>query len=127
MHYRVGLDIGTASLGVAVISLDDSKQPQDLIWKHVRIFDEPLEKSPAGLKSKKAGRRAARMQRRQIDRRLGRTKRIAALASLLGITIEPSPDSGSSLLAVFVIHNHKCYEALNLLACWHLKLLAMQW
>jgi CRISPR-associated endonuclease Csn1 len=98
MRYRVGLDVGTASLGVAAVSLDESNNPIDLIWKHVRIFDEPLEKSQAGLKSKKAGRRAARMQRRQIDRRLGRTKRISALIALLGINIEPSLDSGRSLL-----------------------------
>lgn len=98
MRYRVGLDVGTASLGVAAFSLDAENNPMDLVWKHVRIFDEPLEKSQAGLKSKKAGRRAARMQRRQIDRRLGRTKRIAALAPLLGIQLEPSRDSGRSLL-----------------------------
>lgn len=98
MRYRIGLDVGTASLGVAAFSLDAENNPVDLIWKHVRIFDEPLEKSQGGLKSKKAGRRAARMQRRQIDRRLGRTKRIAALAPLLSIRIEPSVDSGSSLL-----------------------------
>lgn len=98
MRYRVGLDMGTASLGVAAVSLDEMNNPTDLIWTHVRIFDEPLEKSQTGLKSKKAGRRAARMQRRQIDRRLGRTKRIAALAPLLGIRMEPSLDSGRTLL-----------------------------
>lgn len=98
MHYRVGLDVGTASLGVAAVSLGATNQPTDLVWRHVRIFDEPLEKSQAGLKSKKAGRRAARMQRRQIDRRLGRTKRISALITLLSINIEPSLDSGRSLL-----------------------------
>ena len=100
MLYRVGLDVGTASLGLAAISLDEDKQPTDLVWRHVRIFDEPLEKSQAGLKSKKAGRRVARMQRRQIDRRKGRTKQIAALAPLLGIKIEPSPDSGNTLLEI---------------------------
>lgn len=100
MRYRVGLDVGTASLGVVAVSLDDNKQPSDLVWRHVRIFDEPLEKSQAGLKSKKAGRRAARMQRRQIDRRKGRTKQIAALAPLLGIQHEPSPDSGRTLLEI---------------------------
>lgn len=100
MRYRVGLDVGTASLGVAAVSLDADNNPMDLVWKHVRIFDEPLEKSQAGLKSKKAGRRDARMQRRQIDRRKGRTKKIAALASLLAINIEPSVDSGASLLAI---------------------------
>jgi CRISPR-associated endonuclease Csn1 len=100
MRYRVGLDVGTASLGVAAFSLDENNNPLELKWSHVRIFDEPLEKSQAGLKSKKAGRRAARMQRRQIDRRLGRTKAIAALAPLLGIQIEPSNDSGRTLLKI---------------------------
>ncbi|MGQ0443221.1 MAG: type II CRISPR RNA-guided endonuclease Cas9 [Methylophilaceae bacterium] len=100
MRYRVGLDVGTASLGVAAFSIDAQNEPVDLVWSHVRIFDEPLEKSQAGLKSKKAGRRAARMQRRQIDRRLSRTKQIAALASILGFQIEPSVDSGASLLAI---------------------------
>lgn len=100
MRYRVGLDVGTASLGVAAFSLDENNNPLELVWKHIRIFDEPLEKSQAGLKSKKAGRRAARMQRRQIDRRLGRTKAIAALAPLLGIELEPSLDSGRTLLEI---------------------------
>lgn len=97
MRYRVGLDVGTASLGLAAFSLDDNNNPIDLIWKHVRIFDEPLEKSQAGLKSKKAGRRENRMQRRQIDRRLGRTKSIASLAKLLNIKLLPPEDSGSTL------------------------------
>ncbi len=51
MRYRVGLDVGTASLGVAAFSLDKDNQPIDLVWSHVRVFDEPLEKSQAGLKS----------------------------------------------------------------------------
>lgn len=101
MRYRVGLDVGTASLGVAVVSLDDSNNPIDLIWKHVRIFDEPLEKSAKGqLISKKAGRRVARMQRRQFDRRLSRTKQIANLAKLIHLEVISSPDSGRTLLEI---------------------------
>jgi CRISPR-associated endonuclease Csn1 len=100
MRYRVGLDVGTASLGVAAFSIDAENNPIDLAWKHIRIFDEPLEKSQAGLKSKKAGRRAARMQRRQIDRRLSRTKQIAALAKLIHLEALPSLDSGRTLLEI---------------------------
>lgn len=100
MRYRVGLDVGTASLGVAAFSLNGNNEPQDLIWRTIRIFDEPLEKSQSGLTSKKAAKRAARMQRRQIERRAGRTRHIAALAPLFGITIAPSPDSGSTLLEI---------------------------
>ncbi len=38
------------------------------------------------------------MQRRKIDRRLGRTKHIASLIPLLGMEFEPSLDSGRTLL-----------------------------
>lgn len=98
--YRVGLDVGTASLGVAAFSLNAQDEPVDLVWHCVRLFDEPLEKGQAGLKSKKAARREARLQRRQIERRAGRLRRIAALAPLLGLTLTPAPDSGTGLTAL---------------------------
>lgn len=85
MKYRVGLDVGTASVGVAAVSLDDKGQPDKLIWHHVRIFSEPVEKGKTGAVSKKAGRREARMKRVQIDRRASRLKSIADLSSLLGL------------------------------------------
>lgn len=98
VKYRLGLDVGTASVGAAAISLDKDGQPAALIWHHVRIFNEPLENGQAGLVSKKAGRRKARMQRRQIDRRASRLRRIAHLSSLLGFKREEiPPDDGSTL------------------------------
>lgn len=97
-RYRLGLDVGTASVGAAVVELNESNEPTKVIWHHVRIFDEPLEKGPAGLLSKKAGRRRARMQRRQIDRRASRLRRIAHLSSLLGLKREDiQADSGNTL------------------------------
>jgi CRISPR-associated endonuclease Csn1 len=96
--YRLGLDVGTASVGAAAVSLDKDGQPDALIWHHVRIFSEPLENGQAGLASKKAGRRKARMQRRQIDRRASRLRRIAHLSSLLGLKREEiGADDGSTL------------------------------
>lgn len=98
IKYRLGLDVGTASVGTAAVSLDKDGQPEALIWHHVRIFSEPLENGQAGLVSKKAGRRKARMQRRQIDRRSSRLRRIAHLSSLLGLKREEvAPDDGSTL------------------------------
>lgn len=98
VKYRLGLDVGTASVGAAAISLDKEGQPEALIWHHVRIFSEPLENGQAGLISKKAGRRKARMQRRQIDRRASRLRHIAHLSNLLGLKREEvSPDDGSTL------------------------------
>lgn len=98
VKYRLGLDVGTASVGAAAVSLDKDGQPDALIWHHVRIFSEPLENAQGTLVSKKAGRRKARMQRRQIDRRASRLRRIANLSSLLGLKREEiAPDDGSSL------------------------------
>ncbi len=98
VKYRLGLDVGTASVGAAAVSLDKDGQPDALIWHHVRIFSEPLENAQGTLISKKAGRRKARMQRRQIDRRASRLRRIANLASLLGLKREEiAPDDGSTL------------------------------
>lgn len=101
MKYRVGIDLGTASNALAAFSLDEHSQPVDLIWSSIRIFDEPLDNSTAGLQSKKAARRAARMQRRQIDRRRGRNRTIIALAPLLGLTNFQAPhDGGQSTLEI---------------------------
>ena len=98
VKYRLGLDVGTASVGAAAVSLNKDGQPDALIWHHVRIFSEPLENGQAGLVSKKAGRRKARMQRRQIDRRASRLRHIAHLSSLLDLKREEiTPDDGSSL------------------------------
>lgn len=96
--YRVGLDVGTASVGLAAVSLDDHNEPGELIWHLVRIFDEPLEKGQGGLVSKKAGRRKARLQRRQIDRRAARLRYIARLGELLGLKRgDIPPDDGNTL------------------------------
>lgn len=98
VKYRLGLDVGTASVGAAAISLDKEGLPEALTWHHIRIFSEPLENGQAGLVSKKAGRRKARMQRRQIDRRASRLRHIAHLSNLLGLMREEiSPDDGSTL------------------------------
>lgn len=96
--YRLGLDVGTASVGAAAVELNDRNEPVNLAWHLVRIFDEPLEKGQGGLASKKAGRRQARMQRRQIDRRSSRLRRIAHLSALLGLKREEiPPDDGNHL------------------------------
>ena len=98
IRYRLGLDVGTASVGAAAVSLNEDDQPEALKWHHVRIFSEPLENGQAGWVSKKAGRRKARMQRRQIDRRASRLRRIAHLSSLLGLKREEiAPDDGRTL------------------------------
>ena len=96
--YRLGLDVGTASVGAAAVEMNDANEPVNLAWHLVRIFNEPLEPGQGGLVSKKAGRRRARMQRRQIDRRASRLRHIAHLSGLLGLKREEIlPDDGNHL------------------------------
>lgn len=95
--YRLGIDVGTASVGVAAVSVNENGQPDELIWHHVRIFNEPLENAQGTWVSKKAGRRKARMQRRQLDRRASRLRHIAQLSSLLSLKREEIKLDSSSL------------------------------
>lgn len=116
MRYRLGLDVGTASLGLAAVSLGADKQPQELVWRAIRIFSEPLENDQGKLKSKKATRREARMQRRQIDRRRARAKRIAALGNLHGLTPQsPQPGNGTNLLQLRALAARERVELNDLL------------
>ncbi len=96
--YRLGLDLGTASIGAVAFSLDSNDQPSEIIWHAVRTFDEPTEKSQTGRTPKKAARRDARQKRKQFDRKASRLRRIAHLAPLLKLDARKiSPDNGQNL------------------------------
>ena len=100
MKYRLGLDIGTASVGLVALELDGKNLPVKPIWSSVRIFDEPLlpPKSGGVGESKKAARRLARQQRRLHERYSRRMERIAELARKLGIDPETIPaDKGQHI------------------------------
>ncbi len=99
MAYRFGLDLGTASLGVVAVSLDAKRKPASLIKSTVRIFSEPTENDQGALRPKRAARRAARLQRRQIERRAVRLRRIAQLGSLIGIDPKTLPDNNGKRLS----------------------------
>lgn len=90
--YILGLDLGSASVGWAVILLDQNENPCKLLAAGAHIFDPGVEKPPAvgqmsqdelilrGLdRSKAVRRRIARQQRRQIDRRALRIKKLFKL------------------------------------------------
>lgn len=83
MHYKLGIDLGTASVGAVAVELCDG-EPQRIAWHAVRIFSEPLDDSPKGLQPRSGERRAARLQRRQVERRARRLRRMAHLLALLG-------------------------------------------
>ena len=72
MLHRLGLDVGTNSLGWSLISLDNTSAPQTIIDAGARIFDDGRVKK--SLASLKADRRVARQARRRRDRFLQRQK-----------------------------------------------------
>ena len=93
MEYRLGLDLGTNSIGAVALSLEynaeqDRYEPIDVIWHRAHIFSEPLTNTQTGFVPKSAGRRDARQKRRQLQRRTRRIKKIFQLAPLLGLNKE---------------------------------------
>ncbi|MCX8506087.1 MAG: type II CRISPR RNA-guided endonuclease Cas9 [Alphaproteobacteria bacterium] len=94
--YRIGIDVGTASVAVVAIAVDDrfdqeftdqdyppNYDPTDendetsygdyqYLTHRLRLFDEPVDNNKGTLVSKNTARRVARMARRQIARRGGR-------------------------------------------------------
>ena len=100
MKYRLGLDVGTASVGLVALELDGDNRPVSPVWHSVRIFDEPLlpPKSGGVGEPKKAARRLARQQRRGHERRSRLMKRIAQLAKLIDLDPETIPaDEGQRI------------------------------
>ena len=67
---RLGLDLGTNSIGWCLLNLDDSGNPSSIFRTGVRIFNDG--RDPKSLSSLKANRRQARSARRRRDRFLQR-------------------------------------------------------
>lgn len=101
MKYRLGLDVGTASVGLVALELDKKGRPVEAIYESVRIFAEPLQPAKKGGgvgEPKKAVRRLARQQRRRHERRARQMKRIAQLAQPMGLDPEKiSADEGQRI------------------------------
>ena len=79
--YVLGLDLGSASLGWALIGLNESNYPESLIRTGVRIFapgvdGTTLEIQEGKDKSKAVDRRTARLHRRQLRRRAYRQAKL---------------------------------------------------
>ena len=63
---RLGLDIGTNSIGWCLLDLDDDGDPKSIFRAGARIFNDG--RDPKSLTSLKANRRVARSARRRRDR-----------------------------------------------------------
>jgi CRISPR-associated endonuclease Csn1 len=75
--YRLGLDLGTNSLGWCLIALDEDDHPTRFLRMGVRIF--PDGRNPKDGTSLAAARRLARSMRRRRDRFLKRRTRLMRL------------------------------------------------
>lgn len=90
-RYVLGLDIGSASVGWACIATDTKGSPNALLRAGVRIFEPGVDGSSLEIQrgkdqSKAVDRRAARLQRRQLRRRVARQRdlfRVLQLNDLL--------------------------------------------
>jgi CRISPR-associated endonuclease Csn1 len=87
-RYRLGLDIGTNSIGWCVLQLSDDDQPIGIIRAGSRIFSDG--RSPKTLASLAADRRAARQMRRRHDRVLKRQTRF--MDGLIRFGLMPNDD-----------------------------------
>jgi CRISPR-associated endonuclease Csn1 len=83
MKYRLGIDLGTSSIGTAAYSLGDNNDIQDLIYLDSYIFGEPVD--PKALVTKNTDRRSARLIRRQQTRKVKRLRKISYIARSIGI------------------------------------------
>jgi CRISPR-associated endonuclease Csn1 len=80
---RLGIDVGTSSIGWALLALDGNGRPARLVDAGVRIFSSsrhPKSNDPLSI-----ARREARQARRQRDRRLQRKRRVMNELVRLGL------------------------------------------
>lgn len=82
LHYRLGLDIGSTSIGWCMIRLDTHQEPCAVIRAGVRIFSDG--RNPKDGSSLAVTRRNARQMRRRRDRLLKRKARLISALVRLG-------------------------------------------
>ena len=83
MRYRLGVDLGTNSIGWAAISLDQDDEPCAVLDMGVRVF--PDGRDAQSETSNAAARREARGQRRRRDRYLKRRAELLDVLVLCGL------------------------------------------
>ena len=99
MNYRLALDLGTTSLGWALIKLNTENQPVAIIKAGVRIFSNGREPAAPGQigSSLAVNRREKRAMRRRRDRLLKRKERM--MAALIRHGFFPADEAERKALA----------------------------
>ncbi|MCL2484612.1 MAG: type II CRISPR RNA-guided endonuclease Cas9 [Endomicrobia bacterium] len=86
MKYRLGIDLGTSSIGIAAFSLKENNEIDDLIYMDSYIFGEPV--NPKAMVTLNTDRRSARLIRRQIERKAKRLKKLTYIVKSIGVSKE---------------------------------------
>jgi CRISPR-associated endonuclease Csn1 len=99
--YVLGLDLGSASLGWAIIGLNSVGDPEHLIRTGVRIFEPGVDGSSLEIQqgkdqSKAVERRTARLQRRQLRRRAARQRELFVELQRAGLLPTDPAGKGAS-------------------------------
>ena len=93
---RLGLDLGTNSIGWCLLDLDCNGDPVSIFRTGVRIFSDG--RDPKSLGSLKSTRREARSTRRRRDRFIQRQKFL--IKELVGLGLMPADDAQRHALAL---------------------------
>ena len=112
-EFTLGLDLGSASIGWAIIELDSSQRPKGLLSAGVRIFEPGVEGSNLDIeqgkdKSRAVARREARLHRRQLRRRAARQRELFLLLQSKGLLPFASDTS-----AELSLQRHEVLNALD--------------
>ncbi len=94
MAHRLGLDIGTNSLGWCLLRLDGDRRPTGIVDLGVRIFHDS--RDPKSGTSLAADRRDARSMRRRRDRYLQRRRKLMNALVRHGL-MPPAPEKRKAL------------------------------
>lgn len=87
MRRIFGFDLGTTSVGLAVVDYDEGRCQGRIVWMGSRIFPEGVEPVGGGKNTapRNQKRRAARLVRRQFRRRKVKRRELGALLSEAGL------------------------------------------
>ena len=112
ISYRLGLDLGTNSIGWCMLRLNNNVEPVAVIKAGVRIFHDGRtnDKVPLAVE-----RRNARSARRNLDRKISRRKHL--LISLVKYGLLPENESERKALSIFNPYELRCravYERIEL-------------
>lgn len=111
-NYRLGLDLGTNSIGFAILELDQNNIPKKIVDSGVRIFSDGRE--PKTGESLAIARRIARGMRRRRDRFLSRKKTL--MNYLIQINLMPQDETlrkKLELLNPYELRTKALYEQLK--------------